>query len=796
MMKKIRSILKVAIFCLTLILIGVCSHAQVLESIQKNFQQYQDHVLQEKIFTHTDKSFYLTGEILWFKVYTVDAGTNRPMDISKVAYVDVLDNANNPVLQAKIKLTQGGGNGSFYIPVSLQNGNYKLRAYTAWMKNFSPELYFEKAITIVNPLAEPSAPAKATAGNYAIQFFPEGGNLVSGVTTTVGFKVTGTDGKGMEINGVVINQRNDTVARFQTLKFGMGSFSFTPDANNSYKAVVRVGRDNALISDLPVIATSGYAIHLTGNSQPELKISTRGTALNGQPVYLFAYCGHKVVMAQSITPGAGGDAIVPVNKEILGQGVNHFTLFNSAKQPVCERLYFNRPTDLLKLYAVAQRQYQTRKPVSVDISANDAGGKPLLANMSVSVYRVDSLTMTDEADMVSYLWLKSEIKGDIESPGYYFNVVTSETDKALDNLLLTQGWSRFKWTDVLNNTQQKFSYLPEFNGHIITGQVTNSTGGPAPDVLTYLGVIGKRVQLYGSVSDSTGRIMFNTKDMYGPGEAVVQTNTEKDSTSKITISSPFSEQYSVGSLSPFHLSNQSQKLLEANSIDMQVQNIYNAAKLKQYYNPHVDSSAFYGNLAKTYKLDDFVRFTTMEEVLREYIAEINVVKQKNRFHIKVISHNGFLDEGDPLVLLDGIPVFNIDKVVAIDPLKVKKLDMLNHVYYWGPIFADGLMSYTTYKGDLGGTEINPHAVVLDYEGMQLEREFYSPVYQTENQQKSRLPDFRNVLYWAPDVNTNNAGKANISFYTSDRPGKYITVVQGLTADGQAGSFHLNFEVNK
>ena len=284
--------------------------------------------------------------------------------------------------------------------------------------------------------------------------------------------------------------------------------------------------------------------------------------------------------------------------------------------------------------------------------------------------------------------------------------------------------------------------------------------------------------------------------MYGPGELVVQTNTEKDSTSRITILSPFSEQYSTTPLAPLQLNAQMQRQLEAGSVAMQVQNLYNANKLKQYYRPLVDSSAFYGNIAKQYKLDDFTRFTTMEEDLREYIAEVNVVKTKGRFHIKVISHQGFLDEGDPLVLIDGVPIFNIDKVFTIDPLKVRKLDMVNQVFYNGPIFADGIISYTTYKGDLGGFEINPHAVVLDYEGLQFEREFYAPVYQTDSQLKSRIPDFRNVLYWAHDVNTNTAGKATVSFYTSDKTGKYVGVLQGLTVDGQVGSYYFNFEVGK
>ena len=787
---------RIAIICSLLVLIGINGRAQVLESIQRSFQQYNNRVLQEKLYAHTDKDFYLTGEILWFKLYNVEAGVNKPINISKVAYVEVLDDANNPLLQAKIKLKNNGGNGSFYIPVSFKNGNYKLRAYTSWMKNMGVDTYFEKAISIVNPLNEPADIAKAKVTANDIHFFPEGGNLVNGVTSSVGFKATGPDGKGITVNGVIVNQRNDTVARYKTLQFGMGSFEFTPKAGDSYKSIIRIGRDNLLISDLPAAVASGYALHLTTNGDhPQVKITSNMAGGGGQPVYLFVHSGHKVVMAQSVTPGADGSATVQISKDKLGKGINHITLFNSSRQPVAERLYFNRP-DQFSLQAGALQEYKPRSPVALNISANSAG-KPVAANMSVSVYKLDSLNNnTDATDITSYLWLSSELKGHIESPGYYFNIVTAETDQALDNLLLTQGWSRFKWADVLSSQPQKFTYLPEYDGHLVTGQVTNLNGTPAPGILSYMGVIGKRGQVFGARADSAGKLLFNTTEMYGPGEIVLQTNTEKDSTYHITIATPFSDQYTSTMLPPLQLTNHSQKILEAGSLNMQVQNLFNPGKLKQYYNPVKDSSTFFGSVAKHYNLEDYTRFTTMEEDLREYVVEITVSTDKNRVHINVISPDGYLREGDPLVLLDGVPIFNMDKVFTINPLKIKSIDMVNRVYYWGPIFADGILSITSYKGDMAGFELDPKAVVLDYEGMQLQREFYSPVYETAEQQNSRMPDFRSVLYWSPDVNTDAGGKALASFYTSDKPGQYIAVMQGITADGQTGSYSLRFEVKK
>jgi uncharacterized protein YfaS (alpha-2-macroglobulin family) len=106
------------------------------------------------------------------------------------------------------------------------------------------------------------------------------------------------------------------------------------------------------------------------------------------------------------------------------------------------------------------------------------------------------------------------------------------------------------------------------------------------------------------------------------------------------------------------------------------------------------------------------------------------------------------------------------------------------------------MNWTTYKGDLGGYTLDPHATVVDYEGLQLEREFYAPSYAEGEAPESHLPDFRNVLYWSPTVPVDTKGKGQLSFYTSDIPGKYVVVVEGLTADGSAGSSLMSFEVKK
>jgi hypothetical protein len=763
--------------------------AQGLDGVRNSF--IKQSAFQEKIFVHTDKSTYLPGEILWFKIYCVDGNNHKPANLSKVVYADLLDNNQNSVLQAKISLVNGVGNGSLYIPVSVSSGNYKLRAYTNWMKNFSPDYYFEKIITLVNPLKSPEAISEIkSAPTYDVQFFPEGGNLVGGIKSKVAFKAVGQNGNGVKIIGVIVNQRNDTIARIGSLKFGMGSFSFTPAVGGTYRAVMKEGNNKIFEKALPEVMALGYAMELTEESG-RLDIAVKSNTNEGN-VYLFAHTGQVVKTATSVS-FVNGIAHFTINKNDLGDGITHLTVFNSAKQPVCERLYFKRPTRQLLIEAAAdQQQYIPRKKVNVNVLAKDIGGKASAADLSMSVYRVDSLQDIDQSNIFNYLWLNADLRGYIESPEYYFKATDEETNEALDNLMLTQGWRRFQWSQVLENKQPAFAFSPEFYGHTITGKIVNATTGlPAKEILTYLGVPGKRVQLYTSESDSLGRLFYYTKGFFGPSEIIAQTNGLIDSTYRIDIASPFSEQYSKTLLHGFTFVPAMQRALQDHSLSTQVLNIYSGSNIKRFYDALVDSEAFYGKPYKTYKLDDFTRFTTMEEDLREYVSEDNIVKSKVKFHIKVLGERGFLD-GDPLVLLDGIPMFNIDKVIALDPLKLRKLEVVNERYYYGPAEHEGVFSFTSYKGDLGGVDLDAHAVVLDYEGLQLRREFYSPVYDTEAQAKSRMPDLRNLLYWAPSVSTQ--GKDAVSFFTSDQPGKYVGVVQGINADGQAGVQYFTFEV--
>jgi hypothetical protein len=789
-MKKIIIILS----AISILIVGK-SAGQVLPEVQKDFNQYALTSLQEKIFIHTDKNAYTAGELLWFKIYNVDAMYNKPLNISKVVYVEVLDQNQNAILQTKIAMKDGAGSGSLSLPVTLTTGSFILRAYTSWMKNFSPDYYFTKKLVIINPLKSPDISKKKEEPKYDIQFFPEGGNLVAGITSVVAFKEADQWGNGADFKGALIDQKNDTVAKFTPLKFGIGHFTFKPEKNHTYKATIYTGNQQ-IQTALPQVNGNGYVMNLKDDGSGQLLVNVY-TNLPDENIYLFAHT-RNVIKAVGKAVNENGAAHFSIDKNTLGDGISQITIFNEQRQPVCERLYFKRPAKSLIINVVSdERQYGIRKKVNISINTKSQSNAPVVADLSLSVYRLDPLQADNDEYIQNYLWLSSDLRGNIESPAYYFKNTDAATDEALDNLMLTQGWRRFAWNDVLTGKAPAFTFLPELNGPIIAAKMINRlTGDAAPGIIGYLGILGRSVQVYASKSDAYGRMLFNMKNFYGPTEIVAETNTTIDTNYRMDILSPFSEQLQKKPLRDLDVTPALETTFEDQSIAMQVQNIYNGDKLRQFYDPNADSSAFYGNVYKTYLLKDYTHFTTMEEVMREYVKEVNVTNHHNEFHIKVLNEKGFLHEQDPMVIIDGVPFFNMNRVFAADPLKIRKLEVVPYNYSLGPSFEYGIFSFTSYKNDFGGTQIDPHAVVLDYEGLQMQRQFYSPVYDTGFQAENRMPDFRTVLHWSPSITTNANGKSSVSFFTSDQTGKYIGVMQGITAGGEAGSQTFTFEVKQ
>ena len=783
------------VFAVTLLTLQAFS--QTLDSITKKFSHHRDHTLQEKIYVHLDQNYYLVGETAWFRIFYVDGSFHKPLDVSKVAYIEILDKSNTPVLQTKVLLKQGQGEGSIFFPATLQSGNYILRCYTSWMKNFSADFYFHKPITILNSFVKPEIEKIKTPAPYQVEFFPEGGHLVSGIKSKVAFKISDAYGKGVVCTGSVLGPQGDTIVTFKPLKFGLGSFTFTPLSGQRYRVLVKDQNNKTTEHPLPDCMNEGYVMAVDNSDNKTLTI-TITSHFNESPaskyIYLFAH-SRNIISKAEVKRFENTQCQFTIETASLPDGISHFTILDEQQKPVCERLYFKQPSHELMVNAkTMQPQYGQRRKVSLQLQTSIEDNRPAISDLSVAVCKMDSLSSPDQQNIYHYLWLSSDLKGTIESPEYYFTK-SDTAARAADNLMLTHGWRKFNWSEILTGAAS-LPFIPEYRGHILKGKIAQSGDSAAAGVLTYLSIPGRIIKLYASRSNRRGELLFEVGELMGQHKLVLQPSSLQSGLSTMTIENPYAVQFGSARVSPFRLSPSIEKKFLSRSIAMQVQDVYREEETaQQTIQPAVDSIAFYGKGDETYYLDNYTRFPVMEEVMREYVPGVFLRKRRDGFHFIVIDilNKGVLD-GDPMILLDGVPMSHADKVMNLDPRRIRKLEVVEKKYFLGPSTMSGIVSFTTYHGDLAEMEMDPGVVTLNYEGLQLQREFYNPHYDTQKQLSSRIPDKRYLLYWNPKVSTAADGTSLIEFYTSDITGNFQVVIEGITKNGYSGSTVRSFIV--
>ena len=780
--------------CLLILLVLTITEgiAQKTETILSRFKELQNNNLQEKVYVHTDRDFYLTGEIMWFKVHCVDGSFHKPLHVSKVAYIEILNSDNRPLVNTKVALGESGGDGSLFIPATLASGTYRVRAYTQWMRNFSADFYFHKDITVVNPFVRPeSFSTTATPPKIQVEFFPEGGHLINGLPGVVGFKIVNAT-PGASYKAMLVYSENDTIAAVAPFKFGLGRFSFTPAQGKSYAFILEDDQSRKSRFELPAASDVGFAMHVSDTTGDKLQIEVNARGVQSPYTYLFVQSRQRVVHAEA-RPYTSGPIQFTINKNKLPDGIIHLTLFNEELKPVAERLFYARHAQPLQIGVESEnKSYSSRRKVTLRVTAS-VDGKPAPANMSLAVYQIDSLTSAAHNSLAAYLSLSSDLRGHIESPEYYFTD-SPEVKQALDNLMLTHGWRKFDWQKVMDQ-QRSFAFVPEYRSHLVTGKVRAQDGTPATGVYTYLASPGKQINLYTSRSNAKGDIYFEVHNFNGSRKMILQPVNRADSMYQFVINNPYSTDYAQQPFKPFILKPVMRNNLKARSLAMQVQDIYYRELNDQILRTSYDSLPFYGKGDQNFNLDDYTRFPVLEEVMREYVPGVLVRKRKDGFHFLVIDNinHGILPE-DPLILLDGVPVGNLNKLMEFDPLRIRRLELVMKNFFVGSLRIPGIVSYKTYTGDMAGYEVDSRGVVLDYEGLQFQREYYNPKYEKEAQRTNRMPDQRTLLYWQADVKTQEDGNAVVEFYTSDVSGNFQVVIEGINREGNVGTGLSTFNV--
>ncbi len=744
----------------------------------------------ERVFVHTDKNDYIAGEILWFRPYLIKDAPDSSHNYNHIIYTELLNDKGNAVLQSKTSLKDGQAGGNFYLPTDLATGLYTLVSYTTDMKKVSTGLVFKKRIVITNTLNDPlhRIPEQPAV---LLQFFPEGGTLIQNIDSKIGVQTLNpVMMKGIEASGFILQDGKDTVARFNTQKFGLGQFNFTPLAGKKYTAITSIpGRPSTSIS-LPGALSTGRTLSLK-ETNDAYRITIHSTTQTPEKLYLVAHDGQANKIVKTIQSEASENTII-VEKSLLGKGITYFTLFDKKWQPLCERLIFTPFNPEKKNLTITsdKRVYESREKTALEVNSSDISGT---VDASLSVFKETG--NDDQEPIWIYLSLTRHLNGTVEDPEFYFTPAATQ-HQHIENLMLTHGWRQFKHLPGGETTA-----VTEFDGHIISARVKdNWSKAPVAGAPFLLSVPSVPYGLYFATSDSSGIIRFNVNGYYGPGDIFItpvplSVNTKPNYV--IEVINPFADSLMKGSFTqaPLYLKeSDSTKLLER-SIAMQTAHIYNKQQFSQFHAPAItDTLSFYGKPEFRYHLDDYKRFSTIEEVLREYVTPINVLARGGQLRMSIyddkyqtVYSDGFL------VLLDGVPLFDYNKIFTYNPYKIKKLEVVPRRYIFGSIAFSGIVSFETYNSKFDGFELDPNAVAIDYEGLQIQREFYTPDY-SQHKGNIRIPDYRTTLLWQPAISIQKGQPNTINGFTSDLPGKYRVLIHGISKEGIPYYGENTFEV--
>ncbi len=414
---------------------------------------------QEKIHIHYDKTYYNPGETIWFKAYITEKG--NASNISKTLYAELLD-GKGTVLQRKIMPVFQAGAASFFELDTIYRPKVFVRAYTSWMLNFDSSLQYLKAITLINP--KPEA-AKKTTPVYSFTIFPEGGDIIQNVNCRIAFKATDDEGIPVAVSGTLTDSKNKTITSFSSVHDGMGMFNYTPVFDEPYQINWK-GPDGVLHQlPMPAAKQTGLALRVTQSEGKVFYTLNRPDSASDafKQFTVFAQMNQQTVYAAKIRLVQKSQVTAPILTDSMPDGIMVLTVFNGDDIPVAERLvfinnnnyYFN--TDLHT--AEKNLAPHARTLLQVDVGAT------LLSNLSIAVTDagLEAESKTKET-IFSDLLLTSDLKGYVYNPAYYFSSDADSVKTNLDLVMMTNGWRRYKWQEMLAGkwpaiTHAKDSYV-------------------------------------------------------------------------------------------------------------------------------------------------------------------------------------------------------------------------------------------------------------------------------------------------------------------------------------------------
>lgn len=799
-------------FLLTVLLIvtGVINHANCQSALDSALARYGSDYQQERAYVQFDKGLYTAGETIWFKAYLM-AGID-PSLISKNFYIDWSDADGNILAHESSPIIEASARGQFDIPASFAGKIVHVRAYTKWMLNFDTAFLYNKDIRIV-----PKKPATTNSSaqvklKSTIQFFPEGGDLVETIQSKVAFKAVNDYGLPVKVKGTIINSKGESVASFSSVHDGMGTFNLEPAAGITYKAKWTDEFGNSSETALPVAKPFGATLTVVnGGSKKNFLIKRSENApASLKQLHIVGTMYQNLVYKANVkleeTAAIGGS--IPTTQ--LPTGILQITLFDADYTPLAERITYVNNEDAIfnpniDFYSM---DLGKRGKSTLEIDLPDT----IASNLSVAV--TDAGVVSDSSNnIISHLLLSSELKGYVYKPWYYFSANNDTVKERLDYVMLTNGWRRFKWGELVKGKLPDIKY-PQDTGYMHLG---GKVYGATPSQLREAGDLyviaqgkdsSRQLLMIPVKNDGTFQensfVFFDSLKVYyqfSKGRRLEMAGEVRFDNG--LLSSPQKLRFDKGGLAflmndtlgsaraRYFADEQArlQKLMEGATL-AEVTVKAKTKSAEQILDEKYTSGLFSGGNSRNFDVsNDPVAQSSMNvfTYLQGRVAGLQITNATGG--TPSLSWRG----GTPQVYLNEM---NTD----VSLLQSTSMADVAYIKVFTPPFfggfgggSGGAIAVYTKKGGEARSEPGkglPFKIVWGYTTI---KEFYSPDYASLDQRHD-LPDVRSTLYWNPYVLTTQENhKIRLSFFNNDITDKIRVIVEGVSKDGKLAHFEQVFE---
>lgn len=336
--------------------------------------------------------------------------------------------------------------------------------------------------------------------------------------------------------------------------------------------------------------------------------------------------------------------------------------------------------------------------------------------------------------------------------------------------------------------------IPEYEGEVIHAHVTGTDAEGLKalyDKYAFISSPGSGEGLYTETISPDGSVEFFTANIYGDQDMFLEIEgVDRNNICHLELDTPFLN-LPAGEIPQLELYSGWGRALELRGMGMQLEKNFDADTLYSAL-PTREHRIFNEQECTRYILDDYTRFPVMEELFVEFISELRVRRVGGKRELQVLTsdHAGGLHfpAGRALVLLDGIPVLDHEKIFAYDPLLVKEVDIYSETYILGIRSFEGVVNFVTYKGTLPSMQFEDNVRIVDYQGCSL------PLAYTCAGVGRDYPDFRQTLYWHPLLTLGPGETLEVECKTPAYGGRFEAVAEGLTEAGAAVAAHATLTV--